>query len=212
MNRNYLANFERVWNNAYYLYRRVGKLTRPRVPFDQVMDFTYIKELGEEDRYQAQKASRPSFEFRNITEQDVAEKAFLTATHYIHFFPNSSEIHKMIMRKDAEGNDVEEAYDPNVDFVIEKIGEQIGQFELSRVVIEGHADSSMKGHVDEGLVIELSERRAQAVKEELVKKYDLDANRFTVHGLGWKRPAVESDPLNHAKNRRVEVRILPAEG
>ena len=88
-NKNYLANFERVWNNAYYLYRRVGVIKKPRVPFDKVMDFTYIKKLGEEEQYAKQKPAVPKFEFRNISEQEVAEKTFLTATHYIHFFPNS---------------------------------------------------------------------------------------------------------------------------
>jgi ABC-type nitrate/sulfonate/bicarbonate transport system substrate-binding protein len=211
LNKNYLANFERVWNNAYYLYRRVGVLKKPRVSFDQVMDFTFIKKLGEEDKYKQQIPARPKFEFRDITQQDVAEKAFLTTTHYIHFYPNTSDLHKTITRREGD-QDIVEEYDPNVDFVIEKIGERIGQFELSRVVIEGHTDSSMRGQVDEALVIELSEKRAQAVKEELVKKFDLEPNRFTVHGMGWQRPADPDNPYNHAKNRRVEVRILPAEG
>ena len=115
-------------------------------------------------------------------------------------------------RKDDEGHDLEEAYDPNVDFVIDKIGAQIGQFELSRIVIEGHTDSSMRGQVDKSLVTELSEKRAKSVMEALIKKFDLDSNRFSAIGAGWARPADESDPGNHAMNRRVEVRILPAEG
>lgn len=212
LNKNYLANFERVWNNAYYLYRRVGVLKKPRVAFDQVMDFTYIKKLGEEEKYKNQKAAVPRFEPRNITQQEVEDTAFLTTTHYLHFFPNSWDLNKTIRRKDDEGKDVEEAYDPNVDFVIEKIGEQIGQFELSRIVIEGHTDGSMRGQVDESLVRELSNKRADAVREALVKKFDLDPNRFSAIGIGWTRPADSGDPQNHAKNRRVEVRILPAEG
>jgi hypothetical protein len=212
MNKNYLANFERVWNNAYYLYRRVGVLKKPRVAFDQVMDFTFIKKLGEEEKYKNQKPDVPKFEYRSISQQEVEDTAFLTTTHYIHFFPNSWDLNKTVRRKDDEGNDVEEAYDPNVDFVIEKIGEQIGQFELSRIVIEGHTDSSMRGQVDESLVRELSNKRADAVREALVKKFDLDPNRFSAIGIGWTRPADSSDPKNHAKNRRVEVRILPAEG
>jgi outer membrane protein OmpA-like peptidoglycan-associated protein len=142
----------------------------------------------------------------------VAEKAFLTTTHYIHFFPNSWDLYKTIARTDDEGKDVDESYDPNVDFVIDKIGGQIGQFGLSRIVIEGHTDSSMRGQVDERLVKELAEKRANAVMEQLTKKFDLEPNRFNAIGMGWDRPADESDPNNHAKNRRVEVRILPAEG
>ena len=39
----------------------------------------------------------------------------------------------------------------------------------------------------------------------------LDPNRFTVAGVGWDRPADASDPDNHLKNRRVEVRVFTAE-
>ena len=51
-----------------------------------------------------------------------------------------------------------------------------------------------------------------AVKEALLKKFtDLDPNRFNVDGLGWDRPADPNDSFNHAKNRRVEVKVFTAE-
>src|SRR5262245_46995005 len=40
MNQNNPANFERVWKQAYYLYRRVSAITHQPVPFDKVMDFS----------------------------------------------------------------------------------------------------------------------------------------------------------------------------
>ncbi len=46
INKNNPANFERVWNNAYYLYRRVGNISHQQVPFDQVMDYSIIEKLG----------------------------------------------------------------------------------------------------------------------------------------------------------------------
>jgi NitT/TauT family transport system substrate-binding protein len=62
------------------------------------------------------------------------------------------------------------------------------------------------------MVKELSLKRADAVKEALLKKYkNLDPNRFNVDGLGWDRPADPNDPNNHAKNRRVEVKVFTAE-
>ena len=30
-------------------------------------------------------------------------------------------------------------------------------------------------------------------------------------GVGWDRPADPNDPTNHTKNRRVEVKVYPAE-
>lgn len=212
VNSNYLANFERVWNNAYYLYGNIRVLKKPKVSFSKVVDYTIVKNLGEEDKYKQQVVRSAVFAPRRIDEGEVAEKSFLTATHYIHFFPNSSEMNKKVTRK-VDGKDVEEQYDPNVDFVLERIAEQIGQFELSRIVIEGHADSSMKGQVDEELVLELSQNRANAVSRALVAKFEqLDPNRFQAVGVGWRRPADPDRTTDHARNRRVEIRILPAEG
>ena len=83
---------------------------------------------------------------------------------------------------------------------------------LAQVIIEGHTDSSMKGRVSPSLVKELAQNRANAVKEALVAEYGLDPNQFAVDGVGWDRPADPNDPLNQAKNRRVEVKVYSAEG
>jgi len=32
-----------------------------------------------------------------------------------------------------------------------------------------------------------------------------------VEGMGWDRPLDPNDPDNHSKNRRVEVKVYPAE-
>ena len=71
----------------------------------------------------------------------------------------------------------------------------------------------MKGQVGEDLVLELSKNRADAVSRSLVEKFEqLDPNRFQPVGVGWNRPADPVRPSDHALNRRVEIRILPAEG
>ncbi len=44
-----------------------------------------------------------------------------------------------------------------------------------------------------------------------MNKYKLDPNQFGVEGMGWDRPADPKDPQNHARNRRVEVKVYPAE-
>ena len=66
-------------------------------------------------------------------------------------------------------------------------------------------------NVPPSLVKELSQNRAGAVKEALVNKYHLDPNQFNVEGMGWDRPADPADSMNHAKNRRVEIKVYPAE-
>jgi NitT/TauT family transport system substrate-binding protein len=69
----------------------------------------------------------------------------------------------------------------------------------------------MRGSVPANMVKELSLNRANAVKEALVEKYKLLPNKFSVAGMGWEKPADSTDPGNHAKNRRVEIKVYPAE-
>ena len=62
------------------------------------------------------------------------------------------------------------------------------------------------------LVQELSLNRANAVKEAMLRKFpSLQPNQFSTAGIGWDRPRIRSDPENHAKNRRVEIKVYPAE-
>ncbi len=210
VNQNNPANFERVWRQAYNLYRRIGSITHQPVSFDQVMDFSIIEKLGKEPKYASQK-DEYRIQFTPASAGEIkAEDPILTNTVFIHFFPNSWDLHKKVTKK-IDGKDVEQLYDPQVDFVLEDIAKLVGQFGAARIIIQGHTDASMRGQVTPSLVKELSLNRANAVKEALVNKYKLDPNQFAVEGVGWDKPADPNDPDNHAKNRRVEVKVYPAE-
>src|SRR5262249_8429310 len=126
----------------------------------------------------------------------------LTKTVVIHFFPNSWDLNKKITRN-TDGKDVEELYDPNVNFVVEEVGKLAGQYGAARIIIEGHTDGSMKGQIPKSLVQELSLNRANSVKEAIVRKFaSVQPNQFSATGVGWDRPADPSDPDNNAKKRR----------
>ena len=156
-------------------------------------------------------STAPSSPPRNFRRFGPRATEILTNTVVMHFFPNSWDPFKKV-NKTVDGKAVEELYDPNVNNILEEIAKLAGQFGAARIVIEGHTDSSMKGQVPSSLVKELSLNRANAIKEALVQKYtDLDPNRFNVDGVGWDRPADPTDPVNHTKNRRVEIKVLTAE-
>jgi NitT/TauT family transport system substrate-binding protein len=212
LNQNNPANFERIWNQAYYLYRRVRQITHQTVSFDQVMDFSIISKLGKEEKYSSAKDEyKLQLVPKTVPQVKAESDEILTNTVIIHFFPNSWDLHKKI-EEDVDGKTVSHLYDPNVDAVIEDIGKLAGQFGNARIIIEGHTDDSMKGRIPASLVRELSQNRANSVKQALADKFKtIDPNQFIAEGRGWEEPADAGDPENHAKNRRVEIKVYSAE-
>ncbi|HBB74681.1 MAG TPA: hypothetical protein DC048_09560 [Planctomycetaceae bacterium] len=211
VNRNNPANFERIWKQAYYLYRRVGAISNPPVPFDQVMDFSVIQKLGKEPRYaETRDEYARALAPKSLSQIRAENEEILTNTVVIHFFPNSADLRKKIVRR-VDGKEVEEPYDPAVDLVLDEVGALAQQFGNSRIVVEGHTDGSMKGQVPASMVKDLSRQRAGAVQEALVDRFSFDPNRFAADGLGWDRPADPDQPDNHALNRRVEIKVYSAE-
>ena len=211
LNRNNPANFERIWKQAYMLYRRIGVIANNPVPFDQVMDFSVIQRLGKEPRYAETKDEYVlSLPPKTVQQIRAENEEILTNTIVIHFFPNSAELRKKVIRR-IDGKDVEEPYDARIDLVLDEVGTLAKQFGNARIVVEGHTDGSMRGAVPAAMVRELSLERARAVKDAIVEQFKFDDGRFAVDGLGWDRPADDDHPDNHALNRRVEIKVYAAE-
>jgi NitT/TauT family transport system substrate-binding protein len=211
LNQNNPTNFERTWDTANYLYKRIGKVTE-KVAWNQVVDFSIIQRLGSEAKY-AKSVNKYQVQFaaKTVSEIKAESGEILTKTVVVHFFPNSSDLKHKVLRQVGDKS-VEELYDPNIDFVIEEIGKMSGQFGAARIVIEGHTDASMKGMVPFEGVRQLSKQRAEAVRAALLQKFPtVNPNQISAEGMGWNRPADPSDPENNAKNRRVEVKVYPLE-
>jgi NitT/TauT family transport system substrate-binding protein len=200
LNQNNPTNFERYWETASTLYLKLGSISSA-VRFDQVMDFSFIKALENVQPYASSRDEYTvTFTPKGVSAIQAEASEILTNVQRIHFYPNSADL----FRKNDQG----QLYDPNVIKIIEEVGRLVGQFGMARVVIEGHTDASMKGAVPFEAVRDLSMRRANAVKEELVKRFKLQPNQFSVDGVGWNR---EIEPGNHALNRRVEIKVYPLE-
>lgn len=211
LNQNNPTNFERTWNNAYFLYKRINAVTE-KEPFDRIMDFSIIQKLAAEPKYAEQKVEyNIQFAPASATTIQAESSEILTKTVVVHFFPNSWDLDKKII-KQQDGVEKEVSYDPNAGFVIEEVGNLAGQFGAARIVIEGHTDASMRGRIPASNVKELASNRANAVKEAILRRFPtLQPNQFSVAGVGWDRAADPADPDNHAKNRRVEVKVYPLE-
>jgi OOP family OmpA-OmpF porin len=73
----------------------------------------------------------------------------------------------------------------------------------SRILIAGHTDA--RGRADYN--VDLSFRRARAVREHLVVVHEIEARRLLVHGFGPTELKDASRPFD-ASNRRVEVAVI----
>ncbi len=70
-----------------------------------------------------------------------------------------------------------------------------------RIKIVGHTDADGADASN----LDLSKRRGESVKKELVKTFGIDASRLEFDGLGENQPVAPNDtPSNKALNRRVE--------
>jgi len=209
LNKNSPTNFERTWKNIIYVYRELGLIGTP-VRFDEVVDFSIIKKFAEKNMFADQRDVQVNRFVSTSYKKVSAEAPVLTQTVRINFYPNSDNIYEP--EHDEFGQAIPNSlYDPTVDATLEKIARMVGQYERATVAIVGHTDSSMKGKVPEKAVKDLSADRANSVRAALVRKYKFPREKFVVTGKGWEEPADNSDPLNQALNRRVEIQVFTPE-
>jgi len=94
---------------------------------------------------------------------------------------------------------------------IENLVKEISSFPDSRILIEGHTDNVPTGRLDSDNM-DLSLRRAKAIANILML-HGISKNRISVTGYGDTRPiSSNTTEEGRAKNRRVEVKLMPQEG
>ena len=93
---------------------------------------------------------------------------------------------------------------------LDKVGTVIAQFPEGKVLIEGYTDSKGSRKAN----IKLSKRRAQAVKDWLVKKKGVAESSITIGGFGETKPVAPNtnsdgsdNPQGQQHNRRVEITV-----
>lgn len=85
---------------------------------------------------------------------------------------------------------------------IAKAAKCVNEFPGNVVFIDGHTDSQGAADYNQGL----SERRAGAVVEALIDKFDIPAPRLTARGFGESQPIADNKTKEgRFENRRVEV-------
>jgi len=83
---------------------------------------------------------------------------------------------------------------------LKTVGDFLKEFPESKGVIEGHTDSSHTRAYNQ----KLSERRANSVKEYIIKNFGIDPGRIASNGYGEDKPiATNKTKEGKAKNRRI---------
>jgi len=88
--------------------------------------------------------------------------------------------------------------------VIDSHGNFLIDHPLYKLQISGHTDSQGK----EDANLRLSQARADAIREYLIKEFKISKERITAHGYGSSKPIVaEQTDEDRKLNRRVEFEI-----
>ncbi|MDR2141025.1 MAG: OmpA family protein [Deltaproteobacteria bacterium] len=83
---------------------------------------------------------------------------------------------------------------------VQKVADFLNSHPLSTTVVEGHTDDRGSEEYNE----RLSQRRADAVKESLLTRFNIDPSRVQAVGYGESRPIADnSTAAGRAENRRV---------
>ena len=101
---------------------------------------------------------------------------------------------------DLDKTDVKAQYKKN----LEKVANLLKAYPKINVELEGHTDSTGTDEYN----MNLSTRRAENVKKELVEKFNIDASRISTSGFGESKPLDTNDTEEgRQNNRRVVAQI-----
>ncbi|MEX2474725.1 OmpA family protein [Marinobacter sp.] len=99
---------------------------------------------------------------------------------------------------DLDGTEVKRQYFDE----IEKLADLMTQYPTSRMLLEGHTDSSGSASYNQNL----SQSRADSVMKVLVKEFDISSARISTTGMGESQPIADNaTDEGRAQNRRVEA-------
>src|SRR5690606_32634479 len=104
------------------------------------------------------------------------------------------------------GDSIDESVTPDSEQVLREVADAIkSRPEIVRVEVQGHTDDSG----DEEYNVDLSQRRAEAVRKWLVDKGGVPADKLVAKGYGFSRPIADNRVrTGRQRNRRVQFVII----
>jgi NitT/TauT family transport system substrate-binding protein len=177
------AHFETLFDTAFRIWRKKGVVTRPVGGNDQ-FEPKFVAALA--SKYPGQKVEEPKLQARKPSTKDTP---ILNKTLTINFTPGSDEIM------------------PGSFFTLDSLGETMISFGNTYLRIEGNTDATGKRDTN----VALSERRAESVKQYLIKTFNIPAERFQTLGHGPDKPvAPNTTESGRQLNRRTDIKVILA--
>lgn len=95
---------------------------------------------------------------------------------------------------------------PESHATLSQVGQMLSEHPDLRLSVEGHTDSQG----DDNYNLDLSEKRAAAVRSYLVQEFGIESGRLSSRGLGETQPVASNDTAEGRQlNRRVELVRIP---
>ena len=134
-----------------------------------------------------------------------SSKVVLTDNVVLYFDPNQSSFDVNSSRAEFRQNVA----------LLDKVAEQTKFLSTTAIELVGNSDTSMQATFraqgpqayaeSAAVLLDLSKRRAEFIRSVLIDHYGLPSNRVLATGVGWDNPI---DPVDQAKNRRVDVNFI----
>lgn len=177
------AHFETLFDTAFRIWRKKGVVTRAIDARDNY-DPRFLQALG--DKYKGQVVDEPKLPARKATAKDTP---ILNKTLSINFTPGSAEIM------------------PGSFFTLDSLGETMISFGSTYLRIEGNTDATGPRAGN----IALSQKRADAVRDYVVKNFGVPPERFQTLGHGPDKPlAPNATEAGRQLNRRTDIKVMLA--
>ena len=178
------AHYETLFDTAFVIWRKKGLVTKP-VDAKGWADTRFLQAVA--SFYPGQKVEEAPVVARAPSERDVP---ILHQQIQIQFTPGSDEIM------------------PGSYLLLDKLGETMTSFGSTVLRVEGNTDST--GSASGNLT--LSERRAQSVKNYIVKNFpNIPPTRFQTIGRGSANPIAENTTeAGRQQNRRTDIKVILA--
>ena len=178
------SQFDILFNTAFIVWRKQGVISKV-VEAKDFVDTRFVASLA--DAYPGQKVVE-EFKFDPKKKVDPAkERAIVNKSLSIYFTPGSDEI--------MSGSH----------FVLDQLGETMIAFGNTYLRIEGNTDATGSRSANRTL----SQRRADSVKDYLIKNFKIEEKRFQTIGHGSENPvAPNSTEAGRQQNRRTDIKVI----